>query len=334
MPDQKNPPLPSGLRRLAAETGLSIATISRALNNSEKVREATRNRVHEAAERLGYSPNAAARALTTRRSRTIGAVIPTLESSIFAKFISAIEEQLAADGYALVIATTNNDAEIEEKRALELVSMGAEGLIVSGLRHQPGLIRYIRSRDIPAIATSIFSSRGQLPSIGYDSRLLGRMAAQYLVGQGHRNIAVIHGPLHNNDRTRLRLEGVNSIVENARALEVPLTVGGGVDATRVMMQCDKPPSALLCLSDVLALGTLFEAPRLGFKIPRDVSVMGFDDLDWAASANPPLTTIALPVAEMGRQSARAIVDNLERQQPIRGKRLEGQIVERKSVLPG
>ena len=331
MPKRKNPTRPSGLRRLAAETGLSLATISRALNNSEKVREATRERVHEAAERLGYSPNAAARALTTRRSRTIGAVIPTLESSIFARFISAIEDQLAADGYALVIATTNNDAEIEERRALDLVRMGAEGLIVSGLRHQPGLIRYIKSRGIPTIATSIFSSRGQLPSIGYDSRLLGQMAARYLASQGHRNIGVIHGPIANNDRTRLRLEGIRSVTNNARALEVPLTVAGGVEATREMLQGDKPPGALLCVSDVLALGALFEAPRLGFEIPRDLSVMGFDDLDWAASANPPLTTIALPVVEMGRQSARAIIDNLEHQQPIQGKRLEGHIVERESI---
>lgn len=331
MPKRKKPTSPSGLRRLAAETGLSLATISRALNNSDKVREATRKKVHDAAERLGYSPNAAARALTTRRSRTIGAVIPTLESSIFARFISAIEDSLATHGYALVIATTGNDAGIEEKRALELVKMGAEGLIVSGLQHDPGLLRYIKSRGIPTVATSIFERRGQLPSIGYDNRALGRMAADYLVGKGHRDIGVIHGPLAENDRTRLRLDGVRKVIPGARTVEVPLTVSGGVEATQQMLNGDSSPTALLCLSDVLALGTLFEAPRLGYAVPRDVSVMGFDDLDWAASANPPLTTIALPVTEMGRQSAQAIIASLEQQQPIRGKRLDGHIIERESI---
>ena len=331
MPGQKNQDLPRGLRRLAAETGMSTATISRALNNSDKVTEATRHKIQQAAERLGYNPNAAARALTTRRSRTIGAIIPTLESSIFSKFIHAIEDSLAGHGYALVIATTGSDPEIEEKRALELINMGAEGLIVSGLQHQPGLLSYVKSRDIPTIATSIFNSRGILPSIGYDNRALGRMAAEYLASLGHQDIGVIHGPLETNDRTRLRLGGVQQVFAGARSLEVPLTVDGGVKAANQLLTGTVQASALLCLSDVLALGVLFQAPRLGCDIPKDVSVMGFDDLDWAAYANPPLTTIGLPVAEMGRQSAQAIIDRLENQQPIRSKRLVGEIIERESI---
>ena len=323
--------MPRGLRQLAAETGLSTATISRALNNSDKVTERTRRKVQEAAERLGYSPNAAARALSIRRSRMIGAVIPTLEGSIFARFINAIEDSLAAHGYALVIATTGSDPEIEQKRALEMLRMGAEGLIVSGLQHQDELLRYIKSRGIPTVATSIFANRGALPSIGYDNRALGRMAAEYLAGLGHRRIGLVHGPVGDNDRTRLRIAGVLDRIEDAVTAEVPLTVSGGVEATRKLLAGERPPSAILCLSDVLALGVLFEAPRLGASIPQDLSVMGFDDLDWAASANPPLTTIALPVDEMGRQSANAIVERLEHDKPIRGRRLDGLIVEREST---
>ena len=323
--------MPRGLRQLAAETGLSTATISRALNNSDKVTERTRRKVHEAAERLGYSPNAAARALSTRRSRIIGAVIPTLEGSIFSRFINAIEDSLAAHGYALIIATTDSDPAIERKRALEMLRMGAEGLIVSGLQHEDELIRYIKSRGIPTVATSIFANRGALPSIGYDNRALGQMAAEYLAGLGHRRIGLVHGPVADNDRTRLRVEGVKNIIEDALTVEVDLTVSGGVAATAQLLADDDPPTAIICLSDVLALGALFEAPRLGKTIPGDLSVMGFDDLDWASCANPPLTTIALPVDEMGRQSARAIVERLEHEKPIRGKRLDGRIVERQST---
>ena len=323
--------MPRGLRQLAAETGLSTATVSRALNNSDKVTERTRRKVHEAAERLGYSPNAAARALSTRRSRIIGAVIPTLEGSIFSRFINAIEDSLAAHAYALIIATTNSDPAIERKRALEMLRMGAEGLIVSGLQHEDELIRYIKSRGIPTVATSIFANRGALPSIGYDNRALGQMAAEYLAGLGHRRIGLVHGPIADNDRTRLRIEGVKDIIEDALTVEVELTVSGGVAATATLLGGENPPSAIICLSDVLALGVLFEAPRLGASIPADLSVMGFDDLDWAACANPPLTTIALPVDEMGRQSASAIVEHLEQQKPIRSKRLDGRIVERQST---
>ena len=320
-----------GLQRIVEETGLSLATVSRALNDSDKVTAKTKAIVLEAAQRIGYSPNAAARALVTRRNYTIGAVIPTLESSIFSTFIHAIEDTLIPSGYALVIATTDNDPDIEEQRARDLFKMGAEGLIVSGLQHNDSFFEFLDTHQIPAIATSIYREQASLPTIGYDNEALGHQAATYLAGLRHRNIGLIHGPTPNNDRTRLRIAGVQSVYPDARLCEVPLTVEGGVEACKSLLSGDQPPSAILCLSDVLALGVLFEAPRMGVSIPDQLSVMGFDDLEWASVSNPPLTTISLPVVAMGQDSATALIRKLEDGTNIQSQCLTSSIIERRST---
>ena len=310
---------------------MSLATVSRAINGSDKVTDKTKSIVLEAAKRIGYSPNAAARALVTRRSHTIGAVIPTLEGSIFSTFIHAIEDTLTRSGYALVIATTNHDQDIEEQRARELLKMGAEGLIVSGLQHNDSFYEFLDSQQIPSVATSIFQHQARLPTIGYDNESLGHQAASFLAGLGHRRIGLIHGPTANNDRTRLRIAGVRSVFPDAHLSEVPLTVEGGTQACRQLLTAQPAPDAILCLSDVLALGVLFEAPRLGISIPGELSVMGFDDLEWARVSNPPLTTISLPVIAMGQESATALVSKLEDGSDIRAKRLASEIIERQST---
>ncbi len=320
-----------GLQQIARETGLSLATVSRAINGSDKVTEKTRAIVLEAAKRIGYSPNAAARALVTRRNYTIGAVIPTLESSIFSTFIHAIEDSLIQRGYALVIATTDHDPDIEEQRARDLFKMGAEGLIVSGLQHNDSFFEFLDTHQIPTVATSIYQADANLPTIGYDNESLGHQAASYLASLGHERIGLIHGPTANNDRTRLRIAGVQSVYAEAELCQVPLSVEGGAEACRLLLDGDRPPSAILCLSDVLALGVLFEAPKMSVSIPDDLSLMGFDDLEWARVSNPTLTTISLPVVAMGQDSADALIHKLEDGTDIPSKCLTSSIIERQST---
>jgi LacI family transcriptional regulator len=158
-----------GVRELAQVTGLSVATISRVLNDSKEVSAKARVAVQKAIRQTGYSRNPAARALSTQRSRTIGAIIPTLAHSIFATFLNAIEQELAQHGYALVIATTGGDSDTETRRANDLIDLGAEALIVSGLAHSKEFMRLVKARAIPAVATSMFDPKAALPTIGYDN---------------------------------------------------------------------------------------------------------------------------------------------------------------------
>ena len=317
-------------------TGLSVATVSRVINGAANVAPATRQIVLDAIAHAGFEPNPAARALSTRRSRVIGALVPTLSHSIFSTFLNGIERELALYGYTLVVATTDYQPAKELARARDLLGMGAEALIVSGAVRDAAFEKLIATRDLPVVATSIYAPRGRLPTIGYDNSGLGQAALRYLLQLGHRQIAVLHGPTADNDRTRLRLAGVRAAAAGTTALnliETSLDAEGGAAAARAALAAQPRCTALLCLSDVLALGALFEARRAGVSVPAALSIMGFDDLDWAAVCDPPLTTLRLPTAAMGERAARAVVERLELGIAIKSHRLDADIVVRASTAP-
>ncbi len=325
-----------GVRDIARATKLSTATVSRVVNGAADVAPATRQRVLDAVNRLGYLPNSAARALSTRRSRTIGAIIPTLAHSIFATFLSAVERELALHSYALIIATTGGGGLLNEaRRARDLVDLGAEGLIVSGAARDQAFERFVVERGLPVVVTSVFDPTNALPTIGYDNRALGRVALDHLVTLGHRRMAVLHGPVADNDRTRMRLDGVRDAAAglDLRLIETTLDATGGAAAARQALAPRVRPTALLCLSDVLALGALFEARRAQLEVPRQLSVLGFDDLEWAAVSDPPLSTLHLPTELMGRLAAQARVQRLDHGLPIRALKLEAGFVGRASTAP-
>lgn len=322
------------IRDLAQATGLSVATVSRVMNGAQNVSEKARTQVLEASSRLNYIPNPAARALTTRRSKTIAAIVPTLEHSIFARFLTAVEQSLSLSGYSLVVATSGGDPAEELRITRKLLGLGAEGFIYSGVERHPDLLNELELRNIPCVFTSCWNERAPAATIGYDNFRLARDAVSFLVDAGHEKIAVIHGPKTNNDRTKARIQGVRSFT-GSRAeiafLETELSVGGGAQAATEVLAQHQGTTAVLCFSDVLALGALFHLTGTGLSVPDDISLMGFDNLEWAETSNPPLTTIDLPTIEMGKISSRALVDKLDSRTEIEPMLLEGRIVVRESV---
>ncbi len=326
----------AGVREVAAAAGLSVATVSRVINKGSNVSEGTRLRVLDAMRDLGFTLNPMARALATHRTRTIGAVIPTLENSIFARFLDAVEQTLAEEGYALVIATSGNEQALESSRAHALLDMGAEGLILSGATHAPDLLETIVRRKIPTLCTSIYDPSASLPTLGYDNKQIGSDAIKYLQNLGHTHIAIVHGPVVNNDRTALRTSGVKegaSEHSKLRFFETTLDVSGGTNAAKAIFAEGTHPTAVLCLSDVLALGIMFETDRQNIRVPDELSVMGFDNLDWASVCEPGLTTVRLPTARMGRKSAGALIRHLDGIANLESECIPAEIIVRGTVGP-
>jgi len=322
------------IRDVARETGLSIATISRVMNGAQNVSPKTRERVLLASKQLDYLPNPAARTLSTNKSKTIAAVIPTIENSVYAKYIAAIEQTLAERGYSLVMAISNADPDQEFAAAGKLLGMGAEAFILSGAAHSKDLIDLFERREVPFVFTSVWDPDSLRPNIGYDNFALAREAVEFLAAKGHRDIAVIHGPLCESDRTRARREGAlagGGSGTRLEFLETELSVAGGKQAARKVLGAQKGCSALLCFSDVQALGAYFAFSEANVRIPDDISVMGFDNLDWSEHVSPALTTINLPARKMGRAVANQLMDHLDDGTPIRPLQLEGAIIERGSV---
>ena len=324
----------ASIRDVAKETGLSIATVSRVMNGNANVNSKTRQQVLDACERLDYLPNSAARALSTSRSKTVAAIIPTIEHSVFAKFISGIEQTLGEHGYSLVMAVSNADEKEELKAARKLLGMGAEAFILSGARHDTALLQSLLRHDVPHVFTSIWDPDNPVATIGYDNAKLAEEAVEYLVSMGHRKISVVHGPLFESDRTAARKEGAEKAANsttNLQFFETDLSISGGKAALGRLLSTNADCTAVLCFSDVLAMGVYFGLAETGKSIPKDLSVMGFDNLDWAGETVPALTTINLPASGMGRIVAKQIVQCLETGSPLRKQRLSAEIVERASV---
>lgn len=322
------------IRDVARETGLSIATISRVMNGSAKVSEKTRMRVLAACAELDYLPNSAARALSTRRSKTVAAIIPTIEHSVYAKFIAAVEQTLGQSGYALVLAISNADPEEALCAARKLLGMGAEAFILSGSDHSHVLIDLLVRRAVPHAFTSVWEADGDRPTIGYDNAQLAADALLYLRSMGHEHVAVLHGPLAASDRTVARRAGALSACSAFSEVvfhETELSVAGGKQGVGQVLARQSACTALLCFSDVLALGAYFGLAEAGKRVPDDMSVMGFDNLDWAKDAVPPLTTIDLPAFNMGEEVAKQIIGCLENEDPLRKSLLRAEIITRGSV---
>lgn len=310
-----------------------MATVSRVLNGSDKVVPETRDRIQTVIDQLGYMRNSAARALNSGRTMTVGAIVPTLEHAIFANFLHAIENRFSQQGYSLIVATSEWDPDIEVTKAQAMVDMGAEALVVSGAQHSVEFSSLVRRYDVPTVLTSYFDPNAALPTIGYDNEKVAQMAISYLANLGHSDIAVLHGPEANNDRTAARLEGIlsHSADMQLHLIETTLDVQGGRAGAAVALSRHPSITAILGLSDLLAIGALFEAQDQGVSVPSALSIMGFDNLALGVATSPPLTTVRLGVSEMALRTADALCAHLANGTGLFADEVTCQIIERASV---
>lgn len=311
----------ANLRDVAHRADVSVATVSRVLNSPEVVKQDTRRRVEAAIEELGFFRSAAARAINTGRTKILGALIPTIDSDIFALTIEAMENRLADFGFSLVVATTEEDPDKEARKARELLDIGVEGLFIPGVTHSEDLHALIARSNVPTMAISYYDPGYHLPTVGYDNQEAARVALDHLLELGHRRIAVIHGPTEHNDRTRARLDGTRTEAPGVTLtyFETELTVAGGCKAVAQSLAGDLAFDAYLCVSDVLAFGALFELQRRAIAVPSDASVMGIHDLPISEVIEPHLSTVRLPAREMGLKAAELLaawVEDGSRPEPV------------------
>lgn len=336
-PDSPSSPRLSDVARAA---GVSLATASRALAGSGLVREPTRQRVAQAAGRLGYVPHGAARALVTQRSRTIGAVFPPVDNPIFASATRALARALSAAGYTLLLASHDYDLAAELAAARALVERGVDGLVLVGLDHDPALFTLLERAGLPFEITWSLDPSGRHSCVGVPHREASAAVVRHLLALGHREFAVISGERARNDRVRERLEGVrDALAERGiglparRVVEAPFSVPDGRTAFARLAAEAPGFTALICGNDPLAIGALLECGVRGIDVPRDLSVAGFDDVDLARELVPGLTTVHVPSAEIGRHAACRLLARLSGEAPPRVESLPAPLVVRGSTGP-
>lgn len=301
---------------------VSTATVSRCLNAPDRVSQDTRQRVMQAVEHLGYTPNFGARVMAAKRTYTIGAIIPTMENAIFARGLQAFQETLHARGYTLLVSSTSYRPEVEAEQVRTLVARGADGLLLIGHERDPAIYQYLAQQNVPALVAWAFLEGHAQPSIGFDNRAAMRALAEQVLDLGHQRIGVISAVSVGNDRATQRLLGIRDALkmkgldEDALCvIETPYAIENGKAAFEQLMATDPPPSVVMCANDVLAAGALQGARAMGLSVPKDVSVTGFDDIELAQVVTPSLTTVHVPHREMGHRAAAELVRLVETGQP-------------------
>ncbi len=299
---------------VARLAGVCNATVSRALAREPSVSAATQQRVEEAALQLGYVPHGDASALRARRSRTIGAVLPTLDNLLYAKATHALQKALDDSGYMLLLACHEFDLANEVKVARSLIERGVDGIVLIGAEHDDALFAMLADLEIPYLLTWSLDRSGRHPCVGFDNRVAAMRVADYLVDIGHREFAMISGVVAGDDRARARLAGVREAL-TARdigllpqnVIEAPYTLAEGRTAMHSLLASATRPTAVICANDVLAMGAVLECHAQGIAVPDAVSVTGFDDMEAASILVPALTTVRVPMRELGYAAAQQIL---------------------------
>lgn len=299
---------------VARLSGVSTATVSRVLNAPAQVRHETRQRVTDAVAQLGYTPNYRARALASKRSDTIGAIIPTMENAIFARGLQALQEELASAGVTLLVATSNYDHERELEHIRTLLARGVDGLVLIGEARDDTTYRLLEEWGVPVVLVWWWRQDCPWPCVGFDNRGAVRALAERVLDLGHTRVGMIAGITHYNDRAQARIDGVHDALAarglefaGGHPLETPYTLEAGTAAALQLLGVPSPPTALICGNDVLAAGAALAMRRNGLKIPGDMSITGFDDIDLAILLDPPLTTVHVPHRRMGQSAAELIL---------------------------
>ena len=322
---RRQPPVKlSDVARLA---GASTATVSRVLNHPDQVSAEKRGRVEAALDQLGYVPHGAARSLASRESRTIGVVVPTLDIAVFAHGVQALQRQLEDAGYTLFIACSDNDLRKETAAVRAFVGRGVDGLILTGNQHERAVLDLLAAKSIPCVTTYAFRPDTALATIGIDNRRVMERLACHLIDLGHRRFGVVVSAVRTNDRAADRLAGVRDALAAAglplapdHVAEVPHSIADGQIGMRSLLDTNPTLTAVMCLSDALAIGAIAECRRRRLRVPHDISVTGFDDLDMSSHIDPPLTTVRSPARELGKRAAElllslisgeAVVDRIE-----------------------
>lgn len=287
------------------------------------------------AERLRYRPNAVARSLQGRSTRTLGLVIPNVKNPFFTQMARAVEDEARERGYSLVLGNTDEDPEKEEEYLGVLLEKQVDGLIVSPARASSPHLAEVELSGVPVVFLDRYVEGILAPVVRADGRRAVDELVEYLVSLGHERLAIISGPLE----TVPGRERLDAFVEAAQRRGVPVAeecvrIGdfrreSGLEAVRELLKLKEPPTACFAANNLMALGALQALSRAGVRMPEDISFAGFDDVSWFELMSPPVTTISQPIARLGTAAAR-MLPMLVAGEPVDSLVLEAELVIRGS----
>ena len=305
----------SSIRDVARTAGVSTATVSHVINNTRFVSEEMRARVLEAIEQCGYYPNAHARSLASGRSQILGLIISDIANPFFPELVKAIETAAFEHGYDVVLSNTNYDPERTSHYVRRLIERKVAGVALMTSELDTSLIDELARRDVAVVFLDLGETGQHMSNLRVDYEAGIEEAVRHLVTLGHRHITFVSGPNHLRSAAR-RLEAFRSSMRRhlpgvgVQIYNGDFKLEGGRRAIRAMLAQGELPTALLAANDMMALGAMSELRALGASVPEDVSVVGFDDIEFASLSSPQLTTVSLPRTELGRRAVEALIETI------------------------
>lgn len=306
----------ANIKKVSEVAKVSVATVSRVLNHPETVSEKTRDRILKVMKEMNYVPNSMARSLTTKRTSTIGLIIPNILNPLYPNVAKGVEDVFYQKGYNILLSNTENKAKRERDSIEMLLSKKVDGLIIcSGILERKDL-DIIINQKVPLVLLGDYVEDIDI-NIVYTDYLMGAyLATSHLINTGYKKIAHVSGPMDIKSSIG-KLEGYKKALTEAGynydeeyVIEGDNQIEGGHLALKKLLKKKGKPDAIFVANDLMALGVMEAIKVAGYKVPKDIAIVGFDDIDVASLVEPKLTTVTHPVYTMGLTAARLLYDNI------------------------
>lgn len=328
------------MKDVALSAGVSTATVSRALMTPEKVSLSTRKRVDEAISETGYSPTTLTRTLRRNESKTIVTIVPDICDPYFSDILRGIEDAAVENGYVILVGDSSQQQKREQSFVNLVYTKQVDGMVLLGSDLPFNASRQEQKNLPPLVMACEYAPELELPTVHIDNLTAAFEAVNYLTKLGHKRVAELSGPessslcqfRHQGYQQALRRAGI--AMNNTYIHYGNFTFEAGAAAITQLLTLPSPPTAVFCHNDIMAIGATQKAKQMGFRVPQDISIMGFDDIEFSQYCDPPLTTISQPRYEIGRQSMLMLLELLKGNDVRSGSRLlESSLVVRKSTAP-
>lgn len=324
----------ASIKDVSKQAGVSVATVSRVLNNKGYVSGDTRKKVEQAIKELNYKPNEVARSLFKKQSKTIGLLVPTIMNPFFPELARAVEDVARQFGFTVILCNTDDDSEKEQHYLDVLMQKYVDGMIISSNSLQE---KQIKQLSIPVVCVDREVSK-RIPTVIVNNKKGAMMATRFLIEQGRKRIGHIKGPNHILNAQE-RFAGYLDVVEDSSWFDQSYVVDGDYNmessfaATKKLLQQHPDIDGIFAANDTMAIGAIKAITELGYHIPKDISVIGFDGIILGHTIIPELSTIAQPIYELGEQAATMLVQLIEGQSSVEEtyRVLDLQLVERQTT---
>ncbi|MBV8380336.1 MAG: LacI family DNA-binding transcriptional regulator [Paucibacter sp.] len=330
----------STIKDVAALAGVSFTTVSHVLNETRPVSAEARARVLAAVEEIGYLPSAVARSLRKSETKIVGVLVPNVQNPFFAELVCGVEACCRQAGYSVLICNSDNDPRHQQDYMRTLLEKRVDGLLLSSAGDDEALARIFKMARVPAVTVDRLVPGVRGDRVSVNNQEGARLAVEHLISLGHRRIACISGP-REFEVSRERVEGWRRALADAGieadeslVVERDFSSPGGYAATRELLRGGHGITAVFASNDMMAVGALRAAAELGVRLPQQLSVIGFDDIELSRYVFPALSTAGVSIRELGAEAGRVLIGRIENSTAaLRDIQLTPSLVVRESTAP-